>query len=172
MLWNSVVNAVMKQNLRFVCSGSIVLGDISDSHDGEYEDHCLLGCCAVYSGRSLSTFQRYLLPPSSGRLTALMMEAASTSEASVNFYRHTTRRNIPDDTTIISNNVRFKTAFALRGTTCRVRDPVHNVQKMAYLSITLDFRPDISRQERISVTLRILSQHSRSKSKCNKTGKV
>jgi hypothetical protein len=27
----------------------------------------LLGCCAVYSGRSLPTFQRCLLPPSSGQ---------------------------------------------------------------------------------------------------------
>jgi hypothetical protein len=31
------------------------------------EDGCLLGCSAVYSGRSLQTFQRSLLPPSSGR---------------------------------------------------------------------------------------------------------
>jgi hypothetical protein len=31
------------------------------------------------------------------RLIALMMEAASTSETSVNFYQ-TTRRNIPEDT--------------------------------------------------------------------------
>jgi hypothetical protein len=26
-------------------------------------DGCLVGCCAVQSGRSLPTFQRYLLPP-------------------------------------------------------------------------------------------------------------
>jgi hypothetical protein len=31
------------------------------------KDDCLLGCCAVYSGRRLPTFQRCLLPPSSGR---------------------------------------------------------------------------------------------------------
>jgi hypothetical protein len=37
---------------------SIVLSDISGSHGGEYEDDCLLGCCAVWSGRSLLTFQR------------------------------------------------------------------------------------------------------------------
>jgi hypothetical protein len=37
------------------------------SHAGEYEDGCLLGCSAVLSGRSLPTFQRSLLPPSSGR---------------------------------------------------------------------------------------------------------
>jgi hypothetical protein len=38
-----------------------------------------------------------LLPPSSGRwaLIALMMEVASTSEKSVNFYQNT-RRNIPE----------------------------------------------------------------------------
>jgi hypothetical protein len=44
------------------------------SHDGEYEDGCLLGCCAVI---------------------AQMMEAASTSETSANFY-HNTQRNNPD----------------------------------------------------------------------------
>jgi hypothetical protein len=33
----------------------------------EYEDGCLLGCSAVLSGRSLPTFRRSLLPPSSGR---------------------------------------------------------------------------------------------------------
>jgi hypothetical protein len=43
----------------------------------EGENDCLLGCCAVQSGVSLPI--------------ALMMEAASTSETSVNFYR-TTRR--------------------------------------------------------------------------------
>jgi hypothetical protein len=41
--------------------------DISGSHGGEHIDGYLLGCCAVWSGRSLLTFQRYLLPPSSGR---------------------------------------------------------------------------------------------------------
>jgi hypothetical protein len=30
------------------------------------EDDCLLGCCAVYSGRSLATFQ-WCLPPSFGQ---------------------------------------------------------------------------------------------------------
>jgi hypothetical protein len=45
---------------------------ISGSHGGDYEDGCLLGCCAV------------------------MMEAASTSETSVNFYQ-TTRRSNPED---------------------------------------------------------------------------
>jgi hypothetical protein len=29
------------------------------------EDDCLLGCCTVQSGRSLPTFHRFLLPPSS-----------------------------------------------------------------------------------------------------------
>jgi hypothetical protein len=31
------------------------------------EDGCLLGCCAMYSGTSLPTFKRCLLPPLSGR---------------------------------------------------------------------------------------------------------
>jgi hypothetical protein len=37
-----------------------------------------------------------LLSPSTGLLIALMMEAASTSETSVNFYQ-TARRNNPED---------------------------------------------------------------------------
>jgi hypothetical protein len=48
-----------------------------------YEDDCLLACCAVSSGRSLPTFRK-------------CVEAASTSETSVNFYQ-STRRNIPED---------------------------------------------------------------------------
>jgi hypothetical protein len=32
-----------------------------------YEEYCFLECDAMLSGRSLSIFQRYLLPPSSGR---------------------------------------------------------------------------------------------------------
>jgi hypothetical protein len=35
--------------------------EILGSHGGEYDDGCLLGCCTVWSGRSLSTFQRCLL---------------------------------------------------------------------------------------------------------------
>jgi hypothetical protein len=38
-------------------------GEISGFYGSEYEDDCLLGCCAMYSGRIVSTFQRYLLPP-------------------------------------------------------------------------------------------------------------
>jgi hypothetical protein len=51
---------------------------------------CLLTCCAMLSGRSLPTFQKCLLPPSA------MLEAANTSETSVNFYQ-TIRRNISED---------------------------------------------------------------------------
>jgi hypothetical protein len=36
------------------------------SQYGEYGDGYLLGCCIVYSGRSLPTFLRCLLPQSSG----------------------------------------------------------------------------------------------------------
>jgi hypothetical protein len=50
-----------------VCINYLHIGEISGSHGGEYI-----------------------------RLIALMMEAASTSETSVNFYQ-TTRRNIPED---------------------------------------------------------------------------
>jgi hypothetical protein len=41
------------------------LGEISGSHGGEYEDECLTGYCAMQPG--ITTFQRSLLPPSSGR---------------------------------------------------------------------------------------------------------
>jgi hypothetical protein len=36
--------------------------EISDPHGSEYEDGGLQGCYAVWSGISLSTFQRCLLP--------------------------------------------------------------------------------------------------------------
>jgi hypothetical protein len=32
-----------------------------------FKDGCIQGCCAVYSGRSVPTFRRCLLPPSSGQ---------------------------------------------------------------------------------------------------------
>jgi hypothetical protein len=47
---------------------------------------------ASWSGRSLPTFERCLL--------CLMMEAATTSETSVNFYQ-TTRRSIPEDSHLL-----------------------------------------------------------------------
>jgi hypothetical protein len=76
--------------------------EIPGSHGDEYEDDdgCLLDCCTVYSGRSLPTFQRCLLPPSSG-LIALMMEAASISETSVSFYK-SPRRNNPEDSHLLT----------------------------------------------------------------------
>jgi hypothetical protein len=33
-------------------------GEISGSQGGKYDGDCLLGCCAVLSGRSLPTFKR------------------------------------------------------------------------------------------------------------------
>jgi hypothetical protein len=44
---------------------TIANGHISSSH-GDYEDDCLLGCCTVLSGRKWMTFQRCLLPSTSG----------------------------------------------------------------------------------------------------------
>jgi hypothetical protein len=58
----------------------------------------LLGCSTMYSGRSLPMFQMYLLPPS---LITLMMESASASEMSVNFYQ-TTRRYSPEDSHLLN----------------------------------------------------------------------
>jgi hypothetical protein len=43
------------------------LGEISGSYGDRCEDDSLLGCCTVQPGRSLSKFQRGMLPPSSGR---------------------------------------------------------------------------------------------------------
>jgi hypothetical protein len=79
--------------------------DVTDSAslkkaDFSSEDDCLLGCCAAWSGRSLPTFQRCLLPPSSG-LIALMMEVVSTSETLVDFYQ-TTRCNITETAIFIT----------------------------------------------------------------------
>jgi hypothetical protein len=37
-------------------------GEILEPHGSDYEYDCLLRCCAVQSGRSFQTFQRYLLP--------------------------------------------------------------------------------------------------------------
>jgi carbonic anhydrase/acetyltransferase-like protein (isoleucine patch superfamily) len=39
-------------NRLVVIERTFVLGGISYSHGCEYEDNCLLGCCAVYSGRN------------------------------------------------------------------------------------------------------------------------
>jgi hypothetical protein len=44
------------------CTTSEIWGSYGD----EYEDGCLLGCSIVLSGRYWPTFQRNLLPPSSG----------------------------------------------------------------------------------------------------------
>jgi hypothetical protein len=49
------------------------------------EDGCLLGYYAVQFGRNLQAFLRCLLPPSSGRLIAKTMEAASISETPEEF---------------------------------------------------------------------------------------
>jgi hypothetical protein len=62
--------------LRYTVERTNRSSEISGSHGGEHEDGCLLGCCAVQSGRSLQTFQRYLLPPSS-RLAQMFVEHCS-----------------------------------------------------------------------------------------------
>jgi hypothetical protein len=64
---------------------------ICRSHGCEYEDYYLLGCSAMYSGTSLPTFQRYLLPPSSQQ-----QEAARTCGTSANFYQTTWSYNLED----------------------------------------------------------------------------
>jgi hypothetical protein len=49
------------------------------------EDGCLLGCSAVYSGGSLATFQRYLLPPSSGRVSLSPSPDLTTNFIDINW---------------------------------------------------------------------------------------
>jgi hypothetical protein len=61
---------------------NVKLCETAGSHGGKREDDYLLGC-AIESGRNF-LFQRYLLLPST-----VMVEAASNSETSVNFYQTT-----------------------------------------------------------------------------------
>lgn len=44
----------------------MIIRVISGFHEGHFEDTCLLACCGVYSGTSLPTFQKSLVPLSSG----------------------------------------------------------------------------------------------------------
>jgi hypothetical protein len=55
--------ATLTKKQRFVVIGGILCVEGRKKR----KDDCLLGCCAVQSGRSLPTLQRCLLPPSSGR---------------------------------------------------------------------------------------------------------
>jgi hypothetical protein len=45
----------------------VTVCEISSSHGGEYEAQNLLGCTAVFLIEYRPTFQKYVLPPSSGR---------------------------------------------------------------------------------------------------------
>jgi hypothetical protein len=44
----------------------------------EYEDGCLVGCCAVWSGTDLLTFQRGLLPVSLARLKPAELKTSNS----------------------------------------------------------------------------------------------
>jgi hypothetical protein len=63
---------------------TLSVSKISCSQDGVYEYGCVLGCCAVWSDRSLPTFQRFL------------QEAAGTSTASVELPPGYRLRNNPE----------------------------------------------------------------------------
>jgi hypothetical protein len=43
---------VLKNSVNTYENNSTILSEISDFHSGEYEDECLLGCCAVLSRRN------------------------------------------------------------------------------------------------------------------------
>jgi hypothetical protein len=68
------------------------------SHGIDFDDDCLLSCCAVYSSTGSPTFHRWLL-------ITLIKKAASTSETSVNFYR-SARRNNSEDSHLSTQEVR------------------------------------------------------------------
>jgi hypothetical protein len=59
------VAAIIKRSCRKVLSGLLTFKCFPHIEIGV--DGCLLGCCAVCSGRSLPTFHRCLVPSSSGR---------------------------------------------------------------------------------------------------------
>jgi hypothetical protein len=63
----------------------------------------VIASCSL--GRSFPVFQRSLLPPS-----ALMMEAARTSETLINFYQ-TTRRHNPEDSHLSKPDISASSEF-------------------------------------------------------------
>jgi hypothetical protein len=52
--------------------------EISSSHGGRYKAHNLLGCTAMFLIECRPTFQRYVLPPSSGQWVSLERKDNST----------------------------------------------------------------------------------------------
>jgi hypothetical protein len=76
------------------------LADVSGSYGSDYEDDCILGCCAMWSGRSLPTFQRCLLPPSSSDR----------------------RRNIPEDSLFIQELVKNPLQHFMFGLCSRLKN--------------------------------------------------
>jgi hypothetical protein len=74
---------------------NIELSMTSGSHGGEYEDGCLLGCSAMWTGMNSA-----MLPT----IRALMMEAVETFETLVNSYQSTQRYN-PEHSHFLMINV-------------------------------------------------------------------
>jgi hypothetical protein len=70
------------------------LSENSGSRGDEYEDDSLLGCCDVTDVSEVLTAS--VIRTIIRAFVALMMEAVSTSETSVNFYK-ASRRIIPED---------------------------------------------------------------------------
>jgi hypothetical protein len=68
--------------------------ETSGSHGSKYEDDCLLGCCTVYSGRRLLTFQRCLLHPSSSPWC--WRQQAPLEHRYTSFYQTTQCNNVED----------------------------------------------------------------------------
>jgi hypothetical protein len=70
---NSIVAWFMQWNKAESHWSNNILSEISGSHSNKHEDGSLLGCCAVWSGRSLPTFHKCLLHPTSGRWLITLM---------------------------------------------------------------------------------------------------
>jgi hypothetical protein len=93
-----------------VCEG---LQSDRGSHDNECGEYYLLGCDVMLPAKSLETFRRNVLFPSSelesrsnkqvSNRTLEKIEAIRPSETAVNFY-HNTRRHITDDGTTQGHN--------------------------------------------------------------------
>jgi hypothetical protein len=120
--------------------------------------------CAVYSGRSLPTFQRCLLLSSA---IAVMMETASISETSVNAYQ-TTRRINPEEAIfcvvefvlrigwIVGNSDAWRT-LELKGTWRKgrgstLRDLEHNKNMFTNSNSCLKPQRGVAKFHRCSVT--------------------
>jgi hypothetical protein len=71
--WRTLVRTAISHRLLLPVLVGHLLSDISGSHGGEYEDGCLLDCCAVLSETSVYFYQTTRRNnPSSSHLQSLI----------------------------------------------------------------------------------------------------